>query len=67
MSAVKHPCVGDLTYGADPTLAQRTGMTHQWLHAARLGFHHPQTDEWMVFDSEYPDDLQHALDVVRDG
>jgi 23S rRNA pseudouridine1911/1915/1917 synthase len=67
MSAVKHPCVGDLTYGADPTLAQRTGMTHQWLHAVRLGFHHPQTDEWMVFESEYPDDLQHALDVVRDG
>jgi 23S rRNA pseudouridine1911/1915/1917 synthase len=67
MSAVRHPCVGDLTYGADPTLAQRTGMTHQWLHAVRLGFHHPQTDEWMVFESEYPDDLQHALDVVRDG
>ena len=22
MSALKHPCVGDLTYGADPTLAQ---------------------------------------------
>jgi len=67
MSAVRHPCVGDLTYGADPTLARRTGMTHQWLHAVRLGFHHPHTDEWMVFDSEYPDDLQHALDVVRDG
>jgi 23S rRNA pseudouridine1911/1915/1917 synthase len=67
MSAVKHPCVGDLTYGADPTLARRTGMTHQWLHAVRLGFHHPQTDEWMIFDSEYPDDLQHALDIVRDA
>jgi 23S rRNA pseudouridine1911/1915/1917 synthase len=67
MSAVKHPCVGDLTYGADPSLARRTEMTHQWLHAVRLGFHHPQTDEWMVFDSEYPADLQHALDVVRDG
>jgi 23S rRNA pseudouridine1911/1915/1917 synthase len=67
MSAVKHPCVGDLTYGADPTLARRTGMTHQWLHAVRLGFHHPQTDEWMIFDSEYPDDLQDALDIVRDA
>ncbi|HWM00069.1 MAG TPA: RluA family pseudouridine synthase [Nocardioidaceae bacterium] len=67
MSAVKHPCVGDLTYGADPSLARRTGMTHQWLHAVSLGFHHPQTDAWMVFDSEYPDDLQHALDVVREG
>ena len=25
MAALKHPCVGDLTYGADPTLAKRLG------------------------------------------
>ena len=25
MAALKHPCVGDLTYGADPVLAQRVG------------------------------------------
>lgn len=67
LSAVKHPCVGDLTYGADPSLAQRTGMTRQWLHAVRLGFRHPDTDAWLELESPYPDDLQHALDVVRDG
>ena len=33
MSAVRHPCVGDLTYGADPVLAERLGLTRQWLHA----------------------------------
>jgi 23S rRNA pseudouridine1911/1915/1917 synthase len=59
--------VGDLTYGADPSLAQRTGMTRQWLHAVRLGFRHPDTDEWVEFESPYPDDLQHALDVVREA
>ena len=26
MAALKHPCVGDLTYGADPTLAERFGL-----------------------------------------
>jgi 23S rRNA pseudouridine1911/1915/1917 synthase len=65
LSAVRHPCVGDLTYGADPSLAQRTGMGRQWLHAVRLGFRHPHTDAWTEFESPYPDDLQHALDVVR--
>ena len=25
MAALKHPCVGDLTYGADPTLSQEAG------------------------------------------
>ncbi|HEX2174697.1 MAG TPA: RluA family pseudouridine synthase [Nocardioidaceae bacterium] len=65
LSAVKHPCVGDLTYGADPSLAQRTGLSRQWLHAVRLGFRHPDTDAWVEFESAYPDDLQHALDVVR--
>jgi 23S rRNA pseudouridine1911/1915/1917 synthase len=66
LSAVKHPCVGDLGYGADPSLAQRTGLTRQWLHAVRLGFRHPDTQAWAEFESAYPDDLQHALDVVRD-
>jgi 23S rRNA pseudouridine1911/1915/1917 synthase len=65
MSATKHPCVGDLTYGADPTLARRTGLTGQWLHAHRLGFEHPETGEYVEFSSPYPEDLQHALDVIR--
>jgi 23S rRNA pseudouridine1911/1915/1917 synthase len=65
MSAHRHPCVGDLTYGADPTLAKRLGLTRQWLHAVRLGFEHPEDGRWVEFESDYPDDLQHALDTVR--
>ncbi len=65
LSALRHPCVGDLTYGADPTLAARLGLTRQWLHAKRLGFEHPGTGEWAEFTSAYPDDLQHALDLIR--
>lgn len=65
MSAVGHPCVGDATYGADPGLTARTGLERQWLHASDLGIAHPITGERMVFHSEYPDDLVHALDVLR--
>ncbi|PJI94327.1 RluA family pseudouridine synthase [Luteimicrobium subarcticum] len=66
-SALRHPLVGDLTYGADPRLAARVGLERQWLHAMRLGFEHPGTGEWLEVTSEYPDDLASALEVVRDG
>ncbi len=67
MAATGHPCVGDEMYGADPSLTQRLGLTRQWLHATRLGFEHPSSGEWVEFVSEYPDDLQHALDAMREG
>jgi 23S rRNA pseudouridine1911/1915/1917 synthase len=65
MSAIKHPCAGDLAYGADPTLAERLGLRRQWLHAVRLGFEHPARGEWVEFESPYPDDLAHALRIVE--
>ena len=64
MAAIRHPCVGDPMYGSDPKLAARLGLERQWLHAVRLGFVHPTTGEDVVFSSDYPADLQHALDVV---
>ena len=65
MAAIRHPCVGDPMYGGDPVLAARLGLERQWLHAVRLGFVHPVRNEQVTFSSDYPDDLQHALDVVR--
>ncbi|MGN6782831.1 MAG: RluA family pseudouridine synthase [Marmoricola sp.] len=65
MAALKHPCVGDLTYGADPTLAQRLGLSRQWLHAVRLGFAHPASGEYVEYESAYPADLAQALEVIR--
>jgi 23S rRNA pseudouridine1911/1915/1917 synthase len=66
LSALHHPCVGDPLYGADPTLARRLGLERQWLHAVQLGFDHPRTGEYVEFDSPYPDDLQRALDLIRE-
>jgi 23S rRNA pseudouridine1911/1915/1917 synthase len=65
MAAIRHPCVGDLMYGADPVLAARLGLERQWLHAVRLSFSHPSSGELMQFESEYPPDLQHALKVIK--
>jgi len=63
-SALRHPCVGDLTYGADPVLAKRLGLERQWLHAVGLGFQHPSSGERVSFASPYPADLQAALDRI---
>jgi 23S rRNA pseudouridine1911/1915/1917 synthase len=65
-AALRHPCVGDQTYGADPTLAARLGLTRQWLHARALTFRHPRTAEEVSFVSDYPVDLERALAVLRD-
>jgi 23S rRNA pseudouridine1911/1915/1917 synthase len=66
-SALRHPCVGDLTYGADPTLASRLGLARQWLHARELSFEHPGTGERVRFVSEYPEDLARALHMLREA
>jgi 23S rRNA pseudouridine1911/1915/1917 synthase len=65
MAALRHPCVGDRLYGADPSLTARLGLTRQWLHAVRLGFAHPADGRWAEFQSAYPPDLANALEVLR--
>jgi 23S rRNA pseudouridine1911/1915/1917 synthase len=65
MAALRHPCVGDLLYGADPVLAARLGLTRQWLHAVSLTFAHPADGREVTFTSDYPADLAHALDILR--
>lgn len=64
MQAIRHPCVGDPTYGGDPVLAARLGLERQWLHAVELGFTHPGSGDWVDFHSGYPADLTHALELV---
>ena len=65
MSALRHPCVGDITYGADPTLADRLGLTRQWLHACELEFEHPTSGELVRFSTPYPPDLEGGLARLR--
>ncbi|MDV6013459.1 RluA family pseudouridine synthase [Haloechinothrix sp. LS1_15] len=64
-AALHHPCVGDITYGADPVLARSLDVPRQWLHARSLGFAHPDDGRWVEFTSDYPADLAAALEVLR--
>ena len=64
-SALHHPLVGDLTYGADPTIAQRLDITRPWLHARELRFKHPVSGEALDFFAEYPVDLTRSLETLN--
>jgi 23S rRNA pseudouridine1911/1915/1917 synthase len=66
MAAIRHPCVGDLTYGADPTLAERLGLQRQWLHARALSFAHPSDGRLLNFTSVPPTDLARAIEQLAD-
>ena len=65
-SALHHPLVGDLTYGADPVLATRLGVSRPWLHAKELGFMHPASGEQLSFTAEYPEDLTRSVQILSD-
>ena len=53
LAALRHPVVGDVTYGRrQPPLPPR-----QFLHASHLELAHPISGEWLVFDVPLPPDL----------
>jgi 23S rRNA pseudouridine1911/1915/1917 synthase len=70
---MKHPVVGDETYGGgrdktvnDPTLrAGIAALGRQFLHAERLGFHQPRTGVWLGFTAPLPRELSDFLDVLE--
>lgn len=58
LSALGHPLVGDGRYGGDRPAIE---LDRPWLHAARLGFEHPDTGEHIAFASDLPVDLAAVL------
>ena len=66
---LKHPVVADETYGGgrDNTIqdarlrARVRSLNRQFLHAEKLGFTHPQTGEWVKFESPIPEELSGLL------
>ena len=55
-----YPLLGDAVYGKASALLNR-----QFLHAARLCFHHPVTGAWIKHQAALPDDLAHVLVTLR--
>jgi 23S rRNA pseudouridine1911/1915/1917 synthase len=68
LSAIRHPLAGDVLYGAAPQLyAGHTALPtlgRQFLHAAKLGFPHPRTGEWIEARARLPQDLRDFLDIL---
>ncbi|PIT20911.1 RNA pseudouridine synthase [Snodgrassella communis] len=71
MKAAGHPLAGDALYGnpRQPATAEVKAaikaMARQALHAYRLCFVHPQTQETMQFEAPLPADIYHLLSVLR--
>ena len=63
LEAIELPVAGDPVYGVGGDL----GLERQFLHAARLAFAHPFTDERVEVASELPPDLASALEQARLG
>jgi 23S rRNA pseudouridine1911/1915/1917 synthase len=74
MAHLRHPLVGDATYGGrlripkgciDELAAALRGFKRQALHAARLGFIHPETGEHIAWEVAVPKDMQDLIDVLE--
>ena len=58
---IGHPLVGDKVYGRRKVI----GDQGQFLHAKKIGFVHPTTNEWMEFDSELPDYFKDFMSTLE--
>ena len=75
LSYINHPVVADTTYGGfkralessqtSEVRAAIEALQGQALHAARLAFTHPITEEELKFEAPLPDDFNRVLEVLR--
>ncbi|MCC5911958.1 MAG: RluA family pseudouridine synthase [Clostridiaceae bacterium] len=63
LSYIKHPVVGDETYGPK---ASKFNLKGQVLHARTLGFVHPTKGEYMEFEAPLPPYFEKLLKNFRD-
>jgi 23S rRNA pseudouridine1911/1915/1917 synthase len=59
---IGHPLVGDEVYGLKK---QRFKLKGQMLFAAKLGFVHPRTGEYIEFNAPLPEYFENVLDILR--
>jgi 23S rRNA pseudouridine1911/1915/1917 synthase len=62
LASIGHPIAGDRVYGYRK---QRLPLRRQFLHAARLAFTLPASEEPLELHSELPDDLARVLESLR--
>jgi len=62
MAHLGHAVAGDYVYGNDKKSAYLNG---QCLHAIKIGFVHPITNEYLEFTSELPDYFTEFLNKLK--
>ena len=62
MAYIGHPVAGDKVYGVKN---EKVSFEGQCLHAKKIGFIHPKTNEYMEFDSELPEYFEKFLNKLR--
>ena len=62
MAYIGHPVAGDFVYGNDKKSAYLNG---QCLHAIKIGFVHPITNDYLEFNSELPDYFKEFLNRLK--
>ena len=74
MAHRKWPLVGDPVYGgrqrvpagaSELLMSALRNFPRQALHAQALEFEHPESGDWMEFETELPDDLVNLLEVLE--
>ncbi len=78
MKLIGHPLFNDSTYGGDRIIKGTVFTKYKQfidncfkilprhaLHAKELGFKHPETKEWMQFDSDLPEDIVDVIEKWR--
>lgn len=64
MAHIGHPLLGDYVYGPKKN---PYGVDGQMLHAYLLGFVHPETGEYLEFQSPLPAEFERVLKRLREG
>lgn len=62
MAYIGHPLAGDDVYGPKKVIKKLNG---QCLHAKKIGFIHPRTNEHLEFESDLPEYFTDFLEVCR--
>ena len=67
-AAINHPVLGDPIYGGKKAAKKfPTSVPRQMLHAWRLEFAHPVTEEAMTFESPIPPDMKKLIETLRNS
>jgi 23S rRNA pseudouridine1911/1915/1917 synthase len=76
LASIRHPVLGDPTYGSKKLLAELQDeeaqqlilmAKRQMLHATTLGFIHPFREEYIEFNAPPPEDFQAVLRKLEEG